>query len=283
VTPLAGRTFLPSDTPNDVVVVSEGFWRRRYGADPSLVGRSMAIAGHPRTVIGIVPDRFHVVPATVSNAGSEPPQLWMLFNAPIGGGPAMRRAHFLYAIGRLKADVSMEAAQQELTAIGAQNATLFPETNQGHDPTMRPLRDSLVGAEMRVTSLLLLGVVAFVLLMCCANMANLFLARTNARARELAVRSALGATRGRILTLICAEAVLIGLVGGIIGMLIGHALGAVASAYLNNSIGQGFNWYTPRLTEWLYLLIVTVISLLAGLVPALKAYRTPVATNLVAA
>jgi hypothetical protein len=113
VTPLAGRTFLPSDMPEDVVVVSEGFWRRRYGADPSLVGRSMAIAGHPRTVIGIVPDRFHVVPATISNEGSETQQLWMLFNAPIGGGPAMRRAHFLYAIGRLKVGVSMQAAQQE--------------------------------------------------------------------------------------------------------------------------------------------------------------------------
>src|SRR5678815_5043170 len=83
--------------------IRDRFWRRRYGADPSLVGRSMVIAGQPRTVIGIVPDRFHVVPATISNAGSEPPQLWMLFNAPIGGGPAMRRAHFLYAIGRLKA------------------------------------------------------------------------------------------------------------------------------------------------------------------------------------
>jgi putative ABC transport system permease protein len=161
VTPLAGRTFLPSDAPEDVVVVSEGFWRRRYGADPSLVGRSISIAAHPRTVIGIVPDRFQVVPATVSNSGSEPPQLWMLFNAPIGGGPAMRRAHFLYAIGRLKAGVSTEAAQQELTAIGAQNAKLFPDTNQGHDPTMRPLRESLVGSEMRLTSLLLLGVVGF--------------------------------------------------------------------------------------------------------------------------
>ena len=228
VTPLAGRTFLPSDMPEDVVVVSEGFWRRRYGADPSLVGRSMAIAGHPRTVIGIVPDRFHVVPATISNAGSEPPQLWMLFNAPIGGGPPMRRAHFLYAIGRLKAGVSKEAAQQELTAIGAQNAKLFPETNQGHDPTMRPLREALVGSEMRVTSLLLLGVVGFVLLMCCANMANLFLARTDARARELAVRSALGATRGRVIAQLLTESLVLAIMGGTIGAGVGAAILRVA-------------------------------------------------------
>jgi putative ABC transport system permease protein len=228
VTPLAGRTFLASDTPEDVVVVSEGFWRRRYGANPSLVGRSIAIAGQPRTVIGIVPDRFHVVPATISNAGSEAPQLWMLFNAPIGGGPAMRRAHFLYAIGRLKAGVSTEAAQQELTAIGAQNAKLFPDTNQGHDPTMRPLREALVGSEMRLTSLLLLGVVGFVLLMCCANMANLFLARTNARARELAVRSALGATRGRVIAQLLTESLVLAIVGGTIGAGVGAAILSVA-------------------------------------------------------
>jgi putative ABC transport system permease protein len=230
VTPLAGRTFLPSDTPNDVVVVSEGFWRRRHGADPSLVGRSMVIAGQPRTVIGIVPDRFHVVPATISNAGSEPPQLWMLFNAPIGGGPAMRRAHFLYVIGRLKAGVSTQAAQQELTAIGAHNAKLFPDTNQGHAPTMRPLREALVGSEMRLTSLLLLGVVGFVLLMCCANMANLFLARTNARARELAVRSALGATRGRVIAQLLTESLVLAIVGGAIGAGVGAAILRVAPA-----------------------------------------------------
>jgi putative ABC transport system permease protein len=269
VTPLAGRTFLPSDAPEDVVVVSEGFWRRRYGADPSLVGRSIAIAAHPRTVIGIVPDRFHVVPATVSNAGSEPPQLWMLFNAPIGGGPAMRRAHFLYAIGRLKAGVSMEAAQQELTAIGAQNAKLFPETNQGHDPTMRPLRDSLVGSEMRVTSLLLLGVVGFVLLMCCANMANLFLARTNARARELAVRSALGATRGRVIAQLLTESLVLAIVGGVIGAGVGAAILRVAPAIvppglLPSAVTLGFD---ARILMFCAATSI-VAGLLFGLAPA---------------
>ena len=269
VTPLAGRTFLPSDTPNDVVVVSEGFWRRRYGADPSLVGRSMVIAGQPRTVIGIVPDRFHVVPATISNAGSEPPQLWMLFNAPIGGGPAMRRAHFLYAIGRRKAGVSTEAAQQELTAIGAQNAKLFPETNQGHDPTMRPLREALVGSEMRLTSLLLLGVVGFVLLMCCANMANLFLARTNARARELAVRSALGATRGRVIAQLLTESLVLAMVGGTIGAGVGAAILRVAPAIvppglLPSAVTLGFD---GRILMFCAATSI-VAGLLFGLVPA---------------
>jgi putative ABC transport system permease protein len=262
VTPIAGRTFLPSDAPQDVVVLSEGFWRRRYGADPSLVGRSMAIAGQPRTVIGIVPDRFHVVPATISNAGSEPPQLWMLFNAPIGGGPAMRRAHFLYAIGRLKAGISMEAAQQELTAIGAQNAKLFPETNVGHDPTMRPLREALVGSEMRLTSVLLLGVVGFVLLMCCANMANLFLARTNARARELAVRSALGATRGRVIAQLLTESFVLATLGGLIGAGVGAAILRVAPAIVPPGLLPSA---TTLAFDGRILLFCASTSLLAGL------------------
>ena len=262
VTPIAGRTFQSADAPQDVVVVSEGFWRRRYGADPSLVGRSIAIAGQPRTVIGIVPNRFHVVPATISNAGSEPPQLWTLFNAPVGGGPAMRRAHFLYAIGRLKAGGTMEAAQRELSAIGARNAKLFPDTNKGHDPTMRPLREALVGSEMRITSLLLLGVVGFVLVMCCANMANLFLARTNARARELAVRSALGATRGRVITQLLTESLVLAIVGGIIGAGVGAAILRVAPAIVPPGLLPSA---TTLAFDGRILLFCASTSLLAGL------------------
>ena len=90
------------------------------------------------------------------------------------------------------------------------------------------------------------------------------------------------ATRGRVLTLICAEAVLIGILGSVFGLLVGHGLGGVASIYLNQFVGQGFDWMTVRWDEWGYLVVVVFIALLAGLVPALKAYQTPVATNLVA-
>lgn len=225
VTPVAGRTFQAADaTAPGVMVLSEGFWRRRYGADPTIVGRSIVVGEQPRTVVGIVPDRFHVVPATISIAGSEPPELWILFNAPAGGGAGMRRAHFLYVIGRIKPGVSMAEAQQDMTAIGARNAELFPDTNKGHDPTLQPMREALVGSEMRVTSLLLLGVVGFVLLMCCANMANLFLARTNARARELAVRSALGATRGRVIAQLLTESLVLAVLGGTLGAALGAAI-----------------------------------------------------------
>jgi putative ABC transport system permease protein len=225
VTPVLGRTFVSEDeaAPN-VVVLSEGFWRRRFGADPTIVGRSIVVAERPQTVIGVVPDRFRVVPTSNLNAGGEPPSLWTLFTTAAGGGTAMRRAHFLYVIGRLKAGVTMEAAQQDMTAIGARNAKLFPETNEGHDPTVRPIREAIVGSEMRLTSLLLLGVVGFVLLMCCANLANLFLARTNTRARELAVRTALGATRSRVIAQLLTESLVLAVAGGAIGAGLGAAI-----------------------------------------------------------
>jgi putative ABC transport system permease protein len=106
----------------------------------------------------------------------------------------------------------------------------------------------------------------------------------SARIREIAILRALGATRRRILLLICLEAGLIGLIGGLLGLLVAHAvIGAMASAYLRATVGQGINWYTPSPYEGLYLLGVVVVAVLAGLVPALKAYRTPVATNLTAA
>ena len=229
VTPIAGRTFVQSDAlaPNSVVL-SEGFWRRRFGADPTLIGRSLTVAGRPQTVIGVVPDRFRLVPATISNAGSEPPSMWTVFNSTRGGDPSQRGAHYMYAVARIKEGVTFDVAQQDMTAIGKRNETLYPATNTGHIPALQPLRAALVGSEMRSTSMLLLAVVGFVLLMCCANVANLLLARTMSRTRELAVRSALGASRRRIVSQILTESVVLAAVGGLVGMAIGAAILKVA-------------------------------------------------------
>jgi putative ABC transport system permease protein len=100
--------------------------------------------------------------------------------------------------------------------------------------------------------------------------------------REIAILRALGATRGRILTLICVEAGLIGLAGSILGLIVGHLLGAVGSGFVEKLVGEGFNWLNVSREEWIYLIAVVLLSTAAGLIPALKAYRTPVATNLVA-
>ena len=222
VTPIAGRTFLLSDavTPN-VVVLSEGLWRRRFGGDRTIVGRSIVIGGRANTVIGIVPSEFQVLPTL--NSRSTPTGLWSFYEPP-REGVSMRRSHILGVIGRIKPGVSPDAAQRDMTAIGNRNAELFPDTNKGHDPTLQPMRDALIGSETRLTSILLLGVVGFVLLMCCANVANLLLARTAARGRELAVRAALGATRRRIIAQLLTESLVLSTLGGILSLAVGWAI-----------------------------------------------------------
>ena len=270
VTPIAGRTFLPSDadSPN-TVILSEGFWRRRFGADPGLIGRSIVIADRPQTVIGIVPDRFQVIPATVSSAGAEPPSLWTVFNVPRGGDPSLRRAHYMYVVGRIKDGVTFDAAQRDMTAIGERNAELYPETNTGHIPSLMPLRDALVGSEMRLTSMLLLAVVGFVLSMCCANVANLLLARTMTRARELAVRSALGASRRRIVSQILTESLVLAVVGGLAGMAVGAAILSAAPALvppglLPSAVSLTFDERVATFCAF----VSVAVGVLFGLVPA---------------
>ena len=222
VTPIAGRTFLPSDAAaRDVVVLSEGLWRRRFGADRTLVGRSIVIGGRSNTVIGIVPSEFQVIPTL--NSANTPTGLWFFYDPP-REGVSMRRSHILRVIGRIKAGLSLDAAQRDMTSIGNRNAELFPDTNKGHDPTLQPMRDALIGSEMRLTSMLLLGVVGFVLLMCCANVANLLLARTSARTRELAVRAALGASRGRIFAQLLTESLVLSTLGGVLSLAVGWAI-----------------------------------------------------------
>jgi putative ABC transport system permease protein len=226
VRPIVGRTFQPSDEgPRPaVVVLSEGLWRSHFGADPTLVGRSARLGGRTWTVIGVVPAGFQFdIPGFPSLGRS---QVWTVLNPPASRSPAERYPHYLPVIARLKPGVSIEAARAEMAAISDALAEETPATNKGHRATVDPLRERLTMAsqELRLTSLLLLGVVAFVLLMCCANVANLLLARTSARARELALRSALGAGRLRIVRQLLTESLVLAGLGGIFGMAVGATI-----------------------------------------------------------
>jgi len=223
VTPIVGRVFVPNDVASnlDVVVLNETFWRARFGADRGIVGRTFQIDGRPFTVIGVVPEAAQVL---------APSRFWTPY-VPVPGLDE-RALHFMRVFGRLKPGVSEQAARDDMTAIGDALAREYPATNKGRGVRVDPLREWVIRSDVRLTSVLLLGVVGVVLLMCCANIANLLLARTTVRARELAVRSALGAGRVRIVTQILTESIVLAAIGGVIGLAVGAAILEVAPAVI---------------------------------------------------
>ena len=230
VPPLRGRTFQLGDVTASptAIVLTEGMWRGRFGADEDIVGRSVVLSGRSMTVIGVMPARVRVVaPLTAgSTAVVDPPQLWTLGSF---GVSAADPAHYVHVIGRLRRGVSMAAAQGELDGIARDLARESP-AQIAHEIQLQPLRDALIGTEVRRTSVVLLAVVGFLLVMCCANLANLLLARTAERARELAVRSALGAARRRIVVQLLRESLTLAALGGLAGAALTIGILRVAGA-----------------------------------------------------
>ena len=216
VTPIVGRTFRAEDdgpAPR-AVLLGEAVWRRRFGANPAIAGRLVRLNGVPYTVVGVVADAVKF---------SRPASIWTL-SPPLPEAPSMRGMRAFDVVARLKPGVTMEAAQAELTTIANRLAHEYPEANKGAGVNVEPIRDGIVGANLQTTSLFLLGVVGVVLLLCCANVANLLLARTTARVREMAVRSAMGAGRGRIVRQLLTESLVLAAAGGLLGMLVGAAI-----------------------------------------------------------
>jgi putative ABC transport system permease protein len=216
VTPIVGRTFRPEDdgpAPR-VVLLGESVWRRRFGADPAIVGRLVRLNGVPYTVVGVVADDVQL---------SRPASIWTL-SPPLPETPTMRAFRAFDVVARLKPGVTIEAAQAELTTIADRLAREYPDANKGAGALVEPIRDGIVGANLQTTTMFLLGVVGVVLLLCCANVANLLLARTTARVREMAVRSAMGAGRGRIVRQLLTESLVLAAAGGVLGIVVGAAI-----------------------------------------------------------
>jgi len=265
VAPAAGRLFNREDALRSAVV-SLGFAQRHFGSAAGAVGRSLRIGSQPHEIVGVLPAAMRFP------AGTE---VWAA--ASLEPGNRNRGGHNYRTVARLARGVSLEAANADLASLASQLARAFPDTNGRKSFVARPLRDTLVG-RVRATLFVMMAAVTLVLMIACANVANLILARASGRSRELAVRAALGAGRRHIVAQLLAESLVLALVAGALGLVFARfgtdALLRVGSRYVP----------LPRLeevhTDWRVLLFTAVASVLTaivfGLVPALQASRVDV-------
>ena len=243
--PLLGRTFVESeDQPghDHEVLVSYAFWRDHLGANPAMVGSNIQLNGEAYTVIGVMRPGFEF--PFVSDPNFRP-QMWKL-----QGWTAQERAirdnHNYGVVARLKPGVTLEQARAELNTISDRLAQQYPKDDKGWGATAIPLRQDIVG-DVRTPLLILLGAVAFVLLIACANIANLVLAKTLSRRKEVAIRTALGASRRRLLQQVLAETVLLSLIGGALGLVFAH----YGMAFIVRFVGQQLPRSARHRSRWL--------------------------------
>jgi putative ABC transport system permease protein len=261
---LQGRVLQPDDSVKGrepVVVLSYGLWQRRFGADRNVVGSKITVAGKPTMVVGVMPAGFDYPNQS---------ELWVPY--PIDPAAERRDNRFLGVAARLKPGVPIAQAQAELDTINQRLAQTYVETNSGWSVRVINLQERLVGS-MRKSLLILLGAVAFVLLIACANVANLFLARATGRQKEIAVRTALGASRWRVVRQLLTESLLLSAIGGAAGLLFGVWLTRLLIS-ISPANTPRFDEIKPDARVFAFTLALTVFTgIIFGLAPALQASR----------
>ncbi|NIP59105.1 MAG: FtsX-like permease family protein [Gemmatimonadetes bacterium] len=279
VAPELGRTIRPDDVEEgrQVLVLSNATWQRLYGGDPSVVGRTITLDYRSFEVVGVMPPGFGFPGAAAPAFGfpgeGEAVDIWVpLTVIPEDDIPIqLRPVRFLQAVGRLAPGATPETSRQELSTIAAALEETYPDSNAGvSGATVLPLRDWIVG-DVRTALWVVLGAVGFILLLACANVANLLLARGTARAREVALRMSLGASAGRVTRQLLTESLLLGAVGGVLGVALAWS---ATGALMSRSAGL-----LPRATEVdldatvlaASFLVTLVATALAGVLPALRA------------
>jgi putative ABC transport system permease protein len=274
VQPIRGRDFLleedVSGDKNNVALISEGLWRRRYGADPGIVGKKLIVRGKPTMVVGVLPASFRFPDVKAD--------IWELTHVD---SQAPRRGRFLSPIARLKPGVTIAQAQADMGMIAAQLARENPAFDTKWGASVVPMREQFTG-ELRTPLLVLLGAVGMVLLIACANVANLMLMRSSVRQREMAIRSSLGASRARIVRQLLVESAILGSVGGVLGLLVAMWAKDGLLAMLPESMSVAkVNSVTIDQNVLAFTVIASLgTGLLFGLLPAWRASRPDLSDTL---
>jgi putative ABC transport system permease protein len=282
VSPMLGRTFHPDeDKPSEtgrVVILSHGLFQKRFNSDPSIVNQALTLDGRSYTVVGVMPPSFEF---PIQN---EPVELWTTIAVDVAPGEespvtGQRGAHFLQVIGRLKSGVTRDQAQSELTTIAARLEQQYPDTNTRKGLRVDSALTALVG-DIRPALLILLGAVACVLLIACANVANLLLARATSRHKEMAIRTALGASRTRVIRQLLTESVMLSILGGAVGLLLAvwwsDLLIALGKNDIPRAVHVGIDWRVLGFTLGISLLT----GLIFGLAPAFHSSRSELVESL---
>ena len=271
VQPVLGRAFVPEDDkgwPQTVALISHGLWERRFGSDRNIIGKSVQLSGTPMSIIGVMPPGFEYPEQT---------QIWVPSAVNLAIEPRDNRVWS--AIGRLKPGVDLKQAQTRLSAISAHLDKQFHQTNDGWDVSLSTLQERIV-RDVKPSLLALLGAVGFVLLIACANVANLLLARSAARQKEMAIRAAMGASRSRVLRQMLTESILLSVIGG--------AAGLVLSIWLTKLMMSMLPDGAPRIDQIgidyrvvTFALGVSMLTgILFGIVPALQVSKLDVTSAL---
>ena len=265
--PATGRDFGPEDDrpgAEPVVLISDDLWRNRYNADSAIIGRAIQVNGRPHTVIGVMPPKF-LFPETQ--------RLWVPISAYIP--EYTRSARVLEVFARMKPGVSLDQASSDLRAISERLAASYPKENEGWAALVRPLRAWMVPTQVEIMIFAMMGAVTLVLMIACANVANLLLARAAVRHREISIRSALGAGKWRIIRQLLTEAILIGLLSAPIGIGIAWiGLRLVDSGIPPDSVPYFIHWSLDARSLAYTIGISMLTGIIFGLAPALQAART---------